>query len=76
MTDPKRPDEPAEPTTARAAVARKSSLFARGESMVWLTGAALVVSIAMIVGLLAIVTVRGGKTFWPQRLELAPRPRC
>ena len=37
--------------------------------MVWLTGAALVVSIAMILGLLGIVVVRGGKTFWPQELK-------
>ena len=49
---------------------RRSSLFARGESMVWLTGAALVLSVVMIVGLLAIVTVRGGTTFWPQELKL------
>ena len=48
---------------------RRSSLFARGEPMVWLTGGALVVSIAMIVGLLALVVVRGGKTFWPQKLK-------
>ena len=50
-------------------VRRRSSLFARGESMVWLTGAALVVSVAMILGLLTIVVVRGGATFWPQALK-------
>lgn len=66
MTDMKRPDAP---QVTRGASRRKSSLFARGESMVWLTGAALVISIAMIVGLLAIVTVRGSKTFWPQQLK-------
>ena len=48
---------------------RKSSLFARGEPMVWLTGAALVVSVVMILGLLGIVIYRGGKTFWPQELK-------
>ena len=48
---------------------RRSSLFARGESMVWLTGAALVVSLGMILGLLTIVVVRGGTTFWPQELR-------
>jgi len=48
---------------------RKSSLFARGEPMVWLTGSALVVSVAMILGLLGIVVYRGGMTFWPQELK-------
>lgn len=62
------PDQP-DPTMQRRLTKRKSSLFARGESMVWLTGAALVVSVAMILGLLGIVLVRGGKTFWPQELK-------
>jgi phosphate transport system permease protein len=37
--------------------------------MVWLTGGALVISLAMIVGLLGLVVVRGGRTFWPQQLK-------
>jgi ABC-type phosphate transport system permease subunit/ABC-type phosphate transport system auxiliary subunit len=34
-------------------------------------GAALVVCIAMIVGLLAIVVIQGASTFWPRPIELA-----
>ncbi len=47
---------------------RRSSLFARGESMVWLTGSTLILCVAMIGGLLALVTVRGAQTFWPQEI--------
>jgi len=45
---------------------RRSSLFARGEPLVWLTGAALVLCIFMIVGLLLLVIYHGSSTFWPQ----------
>lgn len=34
--------------------------------MVWLTGGGLVVSLAMIIGLLTLVVVKGSATFWPQ----------
>src|SRR6185295_10367757 len=44
------------------------SLFAHGEPMVWLTGGALAISLAMIVGLLVLVVVQGGSTFWPTEL--------
>ncbi len=47
---------------------RVSSLFARGEPMVWLTGAALVVCLLMIAGLLTIVIYNGASTFWPKPL--------
>ncbi len=57
-------------SSPRRLVRRRSSLFARGESMVWMTGAALVLCIAMIVGLLGFIVVRGGRTFWPRPLEL------
>jgi phosphate transport system permease protein len=43
----------------------RTSLLAHGEPMVWLTGGALVVCIAMIVGLLSLVVVLGLSTFWP-----------
>lgn len=33
--------------------------------MVWLTGGGLVVSLAMIVGLLSLILVKGAVTFWP-----------
>ncbi|CAN5715491.1 hypothetical protein BH11PLA1_BH11PLA1_11140 [soil metagenome] len=38
--------------------------------MVWLTGAALVVSILMIVGLLALILLRGTSGFWPDPIAL------
>ena len=41
------------------------SLFAHGEPMVWLSGGALALCLAMIVGLLALILLEGGKTFWP-----------
>jgi phosphate transport system permease protein len=47
----------------------KSSLFARGEPMVWVTGGALVICLAMIVGLLALVFARGAGTFWPVPID-------
>ena len=49
--------------------ARRSSLFSRGESMIWMSGGALAVSLLMIVGLLVLVAWRGGEAFWPKRLE-------
>lgn len=62
-----------DPSTEPAPAKRRSSLFARGEGMVWLTGGALVLSIVMIVGLLVLVVVRGGATFWPQELKQVER---
>ncbi len=47
----------------------RSSLFAAGEPMVWLTGGALVLCIAMVVGLLSLVLWRGLITFWPLPVE-------
>jgi len=37
---------------------------------VWLTGGALALAITMIVGLLALIAIRGAATFWPAPLEL------
>ena len=45
---------------------RKSSLFARGETMIWLTGGALVLCLMMIVGLMVLVFGNGLGAFWPQ----------
>jgi len=39
--------------------------MAQGEPMVWLTGGALVICIAMILGLLSLVLYCGAITFWP-----------
>lgn len=45
-----------------------SPLTAHGEPLLWLTGGALAISLAMIVGLLALVIYQGIGTFWPQPL--------
>ncbi|MFM7185492.1 MAG: phosphate ABC transporter permease PstA [Planctomycetota bacterium] len=46
-----------------------ATLTAHGEAWVWLTAASLAVAIAMIVGLLAFIAIRGVATFWPVPLE-------
>ncbi len=53
------------PRRARA----RASLFAQGEPMLWLTGGGLVVAIAMIVGLLGLISVQGIGTLWPVTAE-------
>ena len=53
---------------ARVKKARRSSLFVRGEPMVWLTGGAMALSMVMILGLLLLVFVNGMGTFWPEEL--------
>ncbi|HEV3024510.1 MAG TPA: hypothetical protein VGX76_18670, partial [Pirellulales bacterium] len=47
---------------------RRTSLGAHGEPMVWLTGGALGVALAMIIGLLSFVVAEGVVTFWPAPL--------
>jgi len=47
-----------------------TTLTAHGEPWVWLTAAALATAIAMIVGLLGFIAIRGIATFWPVPLEL------
>ena len=47
-----------------------SNLAAHGEPWVWLTGGSLALALAMIIGLLAFIAVRGASTFWPVPLEL------
>jgi phosphate transport system permease protein len=54
--------------TRRAGATRRTSLFAHGEPLVWLTGGSLGIALAMIAGLLALVVWRGGATFWPGRV--------
>lgn len=56
-------------TRARSRGRRKTSLLAHGEPMIWLTGGALVLAMAMIVGLLLGVLYFGGTTFWPLPVE-------
>ncbi|MFN7964565.1 MAG: phosphate ABC transporter permease PstA [Acidobacteriota bacterium] len=50
----------------KGSTARHTSLAARGEPYVWLTGAGLGAAVLMIVGLLSMVAVRGATTFWPK----------
>ena len=46
-----------------------AAVIARGEPMLWLTAGALAIALFMITGLVALVVVMGGGTFWPARLE-------
>lgn len=46
-----------------------TALLARGEPLVWLTGGALALCLAMILCLLALILVGGVRTFWPQGVE-------
>jgi len=62
------------PSFHRSRGRNKTSLYAHGEPMVWLTGGALAVSLVMIVSLLALVVIQGVVTFWPAavvRIETA-----
>lgn len=45
---------------------RRTSLTARGEPMVWLTGGGLMLATLMIAGLLLLVLFNGTLTFWPK----------
>jgi len=47
-----------------------SLLSAYGEPAIWLTGGALVICLAMILGLLGLIVVNGVRTFWPSRVVL------
>lgn len=44
-------------------------LRARGTAGTWLTGMALIVCVAMIVGLLGLILVSGSRTFWQKPIE-------
>jgi len=65
--------EKSKPTEPRADWSRRArrttrtgtALVARGEAMLWLTGGALAIALAMIGGLLALIVVQGTATFWP-----------
>jgi len=67
-----KPTQTAAPAEAPAPTRRnipRTSLLARGEPMVWLTGGALVIAFLMIVGLLTLIIREGMSTFWPVKLE-------
>lgn len=52
----------------RRRVRSKSSLFAAGEPLIWLTGGALAACAFMVAGLLLLVLAKGLGTFWPSPL--------
>lgn len=55
---------------ASAPVGRRATPpSALGEPMIWLTGGALVVSLAMIIGLVGMIVTQGLTTFWPRPVE-------
>lgn len=68
------PDAPASPTPAApprpVIIKRRTTLLARGESMVWLTGASLTLSLLMILTLLGIVVWGGFGVFWQRPIDL------
>src|SRR5690348_4141186 len=68
-----KPETVSAPAGASASRRRRggtaTKLLARGEPMVWFTGAGLVICLAMIVGLLGFVVYEGTATFWPGRLH-------
>ena len=57
-------------TAPRLRRAAHTGLTAHGEPWVWLTAGSLATALALIVGLLALIAVRGLATFWPVPLEL------
>lgn len=65
QTPSRRELDASSPGVRRRGARRATSLFANGEPMVWLTGGALGLALAMICGLLLLVLARGLPTFWP-----------
>ncbi len=47
-----------------------AALSAHGEPWIWLTGGALSLCLAMIIGLLGYIVAQGAGTFWPRPLDL------
>jgi phosphate transport system permease protein len=60
---------PVEPAPVKSIYQRRaklgSSLLARGLPMIWTNGGAMVIALAMIIGLLILVFWNGMSTFWP-----------
>jgi phosphate transport system permease protein len=61
-------------TFKRRRVRSRSSIFAAGEPMVWLTGGSLAICTLMVAGLLALVFWKGGVTFWPRPVVRVETP--
>ncbi len=51
-------------TPAQTTVHRRTPFSARGEPRVWLMAMAVVVCLALIVGIIGLIVVRGSATFW------------
>ncbi|MFM8578116.1 MAG: hypothetical protein ACKOCN_04855, partial [Planctomycetaceae bacterium] len=47
-----------------------AGLAAHGEPWIWLTGGALATALAMIIGLMLFIAIRGAATFWPQAMDM------
>jgi len=60
---------PGRPSAPRAPH-KGTDLLARGEAVVWLFGGALVICVAMIIGLLSLIVWEGLATFWPRPVIL------
>nr|MBP7275520.1 phosphate ABC transporter, permease protein PstA [Kiritimatiellia bacterium] len=60
---------PNEGKRARRRARSRTSLFAQGEPMIWLTGGGLAIAVCMIVGLLGLIAAQGLSTFWPGALR-------
>ncbi len=70
------PTPPAAPPTDQASATprvarrvRRLTVAARGEPASWLMGAALLLSITLIAGLLGLVLYEGLRTFWPRPID-------
>src|SRR5262245_7966872 len=68
-------ESPPRRTVRRQQGQRRTSLFTRGEPMVWLTGGALAICLVMIAGMLALVFHQGALTFWPVPVEMLETER-
>ena len=58
--------EISEPKTPFATTGRSR----KGEPFVWLTAAGLTLGVAMALGLLLLILIKGGSSFWPRRIEV------
>jgi phosphate transport system permease protein len=59
-----------DPTPRPTRHARRTGRFGRGEAMVWLLGAALVLNLIMIASLLTLIAVQGLRAFWPAPVHM------
>jgi phosphate transport system permease protein len=65
--------QPENKQTLRNPIGQRSEgslLSAYGEPAIWLTGGAMAICLAMILGLLGLIVLNGLRTFWPLRVVL------